>query len=998
MNWKHLAGGVLLAASLCRVADAQVVVWETTQGGNGHAYELIPQQVNWQQAHDAAMQRTPPPGFSAGHLPTICDFNENSFVSSSFARNVWLGFTDTENEGEWRWIDSTPDRWVESEADFTNTYVSWRNGRPEVVIEGNPPRNIIDFALLNGQNSPDLRSFWQSARGWEALDYLLVEYAPLGQSQPPCPTTRFPRSAVIETKYNPANRHTYMLLPASKWTQAEQSANSLGGHLVTINNEEENGWVWESFGGMSRRPWIGLSDAAREGVYVWSSGQPVTYTNWGTAQPSGPGEDYVEIGYDGPKWNDAGDTPSLDGGNHVSIIEIAPPHILAVQVGGLTWSGGPYRVPDGSPQQVLPLPWSRINQLSLVFDEKVVIPPGALRLTDELGNEVPIFGPFAPFGPGAVGETTAIWMMESFLPLGDYTLTLTDDATGDLGAPLDGEWSDTTSTESGDGAMGGDFVFTFRVLPGDVNQDGAVNILDWAEVRDRRGATPSDPDWSVYHDIDRRGSVDGVDFDLVPRMAFASLSPWGGSAAVVVPEPATFAAVAAVIGLAFTQRWRRLFNLRRIIFRLPSYFVLIALATFAFERLSSGSTVRELGFLRPGATATTPWAVSSHGSIVVGVEQRGANESEAFYWRDATGMLGLGDLLGGQFASYGTDLSRDGSIVVGYGSTSTATISGPEAFKWTEAGGMVGLGGQQFSIAEAIAADGSVIVGGNGNQACIWTAGGGLIGLGDLAGGAFNSRAVDVSADGSVIAGNGTSGFGPEAFFWTQATGIVGLGSLSANPFGSRATAISGDGKVIVGESGGQAFRWTRSTGMVELGTGPGPIAPIDINYDGSVIISANWVWDQLHGMRPLNNVLLAANVDFNGWESGEGAGAISADGRVIVGSGRYMGRSAVWLATLSELPLPGDADGDGHVTGRDLLIVARNLGTRMDAIPELGDFDGDRAVTIRDLAIVKANFGQGRDGTSVAIPEPAGTILIGPALFIVAVRRFRRSWNWRRR
>ncbi len=46
---------------------------------------------------------------------------------------------------------------------------------------------------------------------------------------------------------NSANGHVYYLLAQTNWTAAEAEAVALGGHLVTINDAEENAWVHQTF-------------------------------------------------------------------------------------------------------------------------------------------------------------------------------------------------------------------------------------------------------------------------------------------------------------------------------------------------------------------------------------------------------------------------------------------------------------------------------------------------------------------------------------------------------------------------------------------------------------------------------------------------------------------------------------------------------------------------------------------------------------------------------
>lgn len=115
---------------------------------------------------------------------------------------------------------------------------------------------------------------------------------------------------------NPANNHSYYLLAQSSWQDAETEAVSLSGHLATINDAAEQSWVFNTFGyfgGTDHSLWIGLNDAAVEGNFVWTSGEPLTYTNWISGQPDNNvgGEDYVHmmrdnLGYIPGTWNDLG--------------------------------------------------------------------------------------------------------------------------------------------------------------------------------------------------------------------------------------------------------------------------------------------------------------------------------------------------------------------------------------------------------------------------------------------------------------------------------------------------------------------------------------------------------------------------------------------------------------------------------------------------------------------------------------------------------------------
>jgi len=133
------------------------------------------------------------------------------------------------------------------------------------------------------------------------------------------PALAAPAAVISGPILNPANGHQYFLLSVSSRTAAEAAAITLGGHLVTINDAAENTWVATTFAPLALQGalWIGFTDAAVEGSFVWSSGELVTYTNWASGEPNNccggypepTGEDYAWLHSSGV-WVDAVDFDS----------------------------------------------------------------------------------------------------------------------------------------------------------------------------------------------------------------------------------------------------------------------------------------------------------------------------------------------------------------------------------------------------------------------------------------------------------------------------------------------------------------------------------------------------------------------------------------------------------------------------------------------------------------------------------------------------------------
>ena len=211
---------------------------------NGHAYYLL-NPMTWTEAEDTAR-------LLGGNLVTINDAAEDAWVRETFANEsqvgLWTGLNDEESEGEFVWSSGQP-----------VSYTNWSGGQPDDF------QSREDHVMLYQDDGGRWADFENKATALGRTLQGVVE---------------------VEGVVNPANGHTYHLLSPSNWTDAEARAVELGGHLVTINDQAEQEWLFDTFAkGHQFGLWTGLSNRNRKGEFVWSSGQTSAYTNWGDGRP-----------------------------------------------------------------------------------------------------------------------------------------------------------------------------------------------------------------------------------------------------------------------------------------------------------------------------------------------------------------------------------------------------------------------------------------------------------------------------------------------------------------------------------------------------------------------------------------------------------------------------------------------------------------------------------------------------------------------------------------
>jgi probable HAF family extracellular repeat protein len=287
-----------------------------------------------------------------------------------------------------------------------------------------------------------------------------------------------------------------------------------------------------------------------------------------------------------------------------------------------------------------------------------------------------------------------------------------------------------------------------------------------------------------------------------------------------------------------------------------------------------------------GAPSGTSFAtgVNASGAVVVGWTDGAGYPRLAFRWTAGSGIQYLGTLPGGDW-SVANAVSADGVVVVG----EATDAAGFQAMRWTAMTGMQSLGTLSGNSSEALAvnADGSIIVGksrtGSQTRAFRWSLAGGMQDLPVSS----HAEATGVSADGAVVVGWFTAPLSQRrAFRWTSTAGAQSLGTFLGGTY-SQAFGVSADGSVVVGHAdnasgNARAFRWTAATGMQDIGSLPGAISAeaLSVSLDGSAVVGRSggrafhWVPNSMFDLESFGG----------GGGGGSGAFAVNDDGSVVVG------------------------------------------------------------------------------------------------------------------
>ncbi|MBN2443193.1 MAG: hypothetical protein JXJ04_17665 [Spirochaetales bacterium] len=234
---------------------------------NNHTYFYIKHKTNWYDAKSACEA-------AEGHLLISNNEKENDFIKKIIDANTWLGLTDVENEGFWRWVDNRLlmwSDWAEGEPNNggTENYAHY-NAQKNFLWNDTNRRNEFYFICEIERKIRDLTELQEKRT--IILNTLLELKA----------THRVPLLFDIQGCYQYVG-HTYIVCDVkTNWKTAKAACENSGGHLLILETMEENNFIKKIIDELT---WFGLTDEKNEAVWRWINGELLTFSDWASGQP-----------------------------------------------------------------------------------------------------------------------------------------------------------------------------------------------------------------------------------------------------------------------------------------------------------------------------------------------------------------------------------------------------------------------------------------------------------------------------------------------------------------------------------------------------------------------------------------------------------------------------------------------------------------------------------------------------------------------------------------
>ena len=309
---------------------------------NGSQYYCSVSPATWPDAKAVCQS-------NGGFLADVNSAGENSFLANLLTiQSAWIGLSDINSEGNFEWCSGQP-----------VSYTNWYPGQPnnfngdqdyvELLSTGQWNDQYNNFALeyimeipcnavqqlsgpLNGSlltsgtytvvygvadacNTDETCSFTitvEESLQLECPTDIVVTTAPgqtsaqVSWADPTATSCCSSCSGVIPGFWYMGSfngHHYYCSTETATWNTANSTCIANGGNLASISSAGENAFLANIL--TLQSAWIGGSDIANEGTFIWSDNTPFNYQNWYPNQPNNfNGQQHAIELLNNGQWND----------------------------------------------------------------------------------------------------------------------------------------------------------------------------------------------------------------------------------------------------------------------------------------------------------------------------------------------------------------------------------------------------------------------------------------------------------------------------------------------------------------------------------------------------------------------------------------------------------------------------------------------------------------------------------------------------------------------
>ncbi|XP_043921441.1 macrophage mannose receptor 1-like [Protopterus annectens] len=224
----------------------------------GYCYTIKREEKMWKEALSACRKED-------ADLTSIHNIEQHSFILSQLGYLptdiLWIGLNDQKHPMLFEWSDGTP-----------VTFTKWKLGEPSHLKNRHE-----DCVLIEGQDAHWADHMCENRHGY------ICKRKPLSVTHDDVHIT----GKGCQMGWRRHGFYCYFVGSIAKtFAEANQTCNSDGAYLVTIEDRYEQAYLTSLIG---LRPekyfWTGLADVMKKGTFTWTNTDRVTFTNWNAEMP-----------------------------------------------------------------------------------------------------------------------------------------------------------------------------------------------------------------------------------------------------------------------------------------------------------------------------------------------------------------------------------------------------------------------------------------------------------------------------------------------------------------------------------------------------------------------------------------------------------------------------------------------------------------------------------------------------------------------------------------